>query len=184
VKLTTHLHLVPKSKNVWSYTSIPQYAFMVWCLVKHKDFTFTFDHKVERYDWMIRMSQDFSLRLQGTHKDVRNHPYHTQGTKLRSQCSRCQRSCAYLFLRCTDFSITSRNETKGSYLGRGSILCKGRNFSSRKDIQTNSANRSASNPMERGSGVKRPERDVDTHLHIMPGSRMHGALSPRPHIPS
>jgi hypothetical protein len=41
-KLTTHLHLVPKSKNAWSYTSTPQYAFMAWCLVKNKDnFTFT-----------------------------------------------------------------------------------------------------------------------------------------------
>jgi hypothetical protein len=26
MKLTTHLHLVPKSKNAWSYTSTPQYA--------------------------------------------------------------------------------------------------------------------------------------------------------------
>jgi len=34
VKLTTHLHLVPRSKNEWSYTSTPQYAFMAWCLVK------------------------------------------------------------------------------------------------------------------------------------------------------
>jgi hypothetical protein len=42
VKLTTRLHLVPKSKNAWSYTSTPQYAFMEWCLVKHRDhFTFT-----------------------------------------------------------------------------------------------------------------------------------------------
>jgi hypothetical protein len=24
-------------KNAWSYTSTPQYAFMVWCLVKHRD---------------------------------------------------------------------------------------------------------------------------------------------------
>jgi hypothetical protein len=30
-------------KNVWSYTSTPQYIFMAWCLVKHRDnFTFTF----------------------------------------------------------------------------------------------------------------------------------------------
>jgi hypothetical protein len=30
-------------KNAWSYTSTPQYVFMVWCLVKHRDsFTFTF----------------------------------------------------------------------------------------------------------------------------------------------
>jgi hypothetical protein len=35
VKLTTHLHLVPRSKNKWSYTSTPQYVFM-------KAFTFTF----------------------------------------------------------------------------------------------------------------------------------------------
>jgi hypothetical protein len=42
VKLTTHLHLVSRSKNAWSYTSTPQYAFMAWCLVKHRDnFAFT-----------------------------------------------------------------------------------------------------------------------------------------------
>jgi hypothetical protein len=34
VKLTTHLHLVPRSKNAWSYNSTPQSAFMVWCSVK------------------------------------------------------------------------------------------------------------------------------------------------------
>jgi hypothetical protein len=28
VKLTIHLHLVPRSKNEWSYTSTHQYAFM------------------------------------------------------------------------------------------------------------------------------------------------------------
>jgi hypothetical protein len=37
MKLTTHLHLVAISKNAWSYTSTPQYVFMAWCLVKHKD---------------------------------------------------------------------------------------------------------------------------------------------------
>jgi hypothetical protein len=31
-------------KNAWSYTSAPQYVFMAWCLVKHRDnFTFTFN---------------------------------------------------------------------------------------------------------------------------------------------
>jgi hypothetical protein len=25
---------VPRSKNAWSYTSTPQYAFMAWCSVK------------------------------------------------------------------------------------------------------------------------------------------------------
>jgi hypothetical protein len=32
-------HLPPSSakvKNAWSYTSIPPYFFMGWCLIKHK----------------------------------------------------------------------------------------------------------------------------------------------------
>jgi hypothetical protein len=33
MELTTHLFLVPRSKNAWSYTSTPQYAFMAWCSV-------------------------------------------------------------------------------------------------------------------------------------------------------
>jgi hypothetical protein len=40
-------HSPPSSaevKNAWSYTSTPQYVFMAWCLVKHRDnFTFTFN---------------------------------------------------------------------------------------------------------------------------------------------
>jgi hypothetical protein len=39
-------HSLPSSadvKNAWSYTSTPQYVFMAWCSVKHRDnFTFTF----------------------------------------------------------------------------------------------------------------------------------------------
>jgi hypothetical protein len=38
-------HSLPSSaevKNAWSYTFTPQYVFMAWCLVKHRDnFTFT-----------------------------------------------------------------------------------------------------------------------------------------------
>jgi hypothetical protein len=34
VKLTTHLHLEPRSKNVRRYTSTPQYAFTAWYSVK------------------------------------------------------------------------------------------------------------------------------------------------------
>jgi hypothetical protein len=29
-----HIHLVPRSKNEWSYISTPHYAFMEWCSVK------------------------------------------------------------------------------------------------------------------------------------------------------
>jgi hypothetical protein len=47
VKLTTHLHLVPRPKNAWSHISIPQYAFMAWCLVMHRD-SFTFMTKMAK----------------------------------------------------------------------------------------------------------------------------------------
>jgi hypothetical protein len=35
VKLPTHLHVVPWSKNEWSYTSTPQHALMAWCSLKN-----------------------------------------------------------------------------------------------------------------------------------------------------
>jgi len=45
---TLHNYHAPASsdevKNAWSYTSIPQYVFTSWCLVKHRDnFTFIWD---------------------------------------------------------------------------------------------------------------------------------------------
>jgi hypothetical protein len=43
-------HSPPSSaevKNEWSYASTPQYIFMEWCLVKHRDnFTFVRPHKM------------------------------------------------------------------------------------------------------------------------------------------
>jgi hypothetical protein len=37
VKLTTHLHLVPRSRMRGAiYSSTHQYIFMAWCLVKHR----------------------------------------------------------------------------------------------------------------------------------------------------
>jgi hypothetical protein len=42
VKLTTHLHLAPRLRMRVAISPIPQYVFMAWCLVKHRDnFTFT-----------------------------------------------------------------------------------------------------------------------------------------------
>jgi hypothetical protein len=34
MKLTTHLHLVPRSRMHGAIPPLPQYAFMVWCSVK------------------------------------------------------------------------------------------------------------------------------------------------------
>jgi len=33
-------------KKAWSYASLPQYVFMAWCLIKHRD-NFTFTTKVQ-----------------------------------------------------------------------------------------------------------------------------------------
>jgi hypothetical protein len=52
-------------KNVLSYTSTPQYAFMAWCLIKHRDnFTFkpTAVKSVERWN-LIRNVNSSSLKI-------------------------------------------------------------------------------------------------------------------------
>jgi hypothetical protein len=36
VKLTTHLHLVPRLRKREAIPPLPQYVFMAWCLVKHR----------------------------------------------------------------------------------------------------------------------------------------------------
>jgi hypothetical protein len=44
VKLTTHLRLVPRLRMHGAIPQLPQYVFMVWCLVKQRDnFTFNWD---------------------------------------------------------------------------------------------------------------------------------------------
>jgi hypothetical protein len=47
VKLTTYLHLVQRSRMSGAIPPFPQYIFMAWCLVKHRDnFTFYFTFTV------------------------------------------------------------------------------------------------------------------------------------------
>jgi hypothetical protein len=42
LKLTTHRHIVPRSRMRGAIRLLPQYVLMAWCLVKHRDnFTFT-----------------------------------------------------------------------------------------------------------------------------------------------
>jgi hypothetical protein len=62
VKLITHLHLVLRSKNTWSYTSTPQYVFMVWCLVKHR---YNFIHILlsTKYDGKVSVNEE-QVRIQ------------------------------------------------------------------------------------------------------------------------
>jgi VCBS repeat-containing protein len=67
VKLTTHLHIVTRSKNEWSYTSAPQYAFMAWYLIKHRgNFTFTLNTFTVSIQMMkIRNPVTYKMTLRG-----------------------------------------------------------------------------------------------------------------------
>jgi hypothetical protein len=64
-----HLQLVPRSKNAWRYnTSLPQYAFMARCLVKHRD-NFTFDLTHSPHDiLLLSLAPQPSLGLVLLHK--------------------------------------------------------------------------------------------------------------------
>jgi len=72
MKLSTHLHLVPLSKNMWSYTSTSQYVSIGRFLVKHREnFTFNFTFIVVNYDpshgVMATLSFIVFVFLSGTH---------------------------------------------------------------------------------------------------------------------
>jgi hypothetical protein len=61
-------HSPPSSaevKNAWNYTSTPQYIFMAWCLVKHRDFSFTFYllHKKSEISQLLKFSEPHSRIL-------------------------------------------------------------------------------------------------------------------------
>jgi hypothetical protein len=88
VKLTTHLHLVPRSNNAWSYIStLSQYASIVWCLVKHRDnFTFTFTcfgHLVGLLGRGIGPSQGHYLHRTAQHRKMRTHIHASSGIRTR-----------------------------------------------------------------------------------------------------
>jgi hypothetical protein len=49
MKLTTYLHLVPRSRMRGAVPPLPRYVSMEWCLVKHRDnFTFFNEKFLER----------------------------------------------------------------------------------------------------------------------------------------
>jgi hypothetical protein len=42
-------HSPPRSKNDWSYTSTPQYAFMAWCLLKVQGQLYLYQFVIQQY---------------------------------------------------------------------------------------------------------------------------------------
>jgi len=59
---------VPSSKNEWSYTPLPQYAFMAWCSVKkkHRDnCTFILTYVTLRYVTLPYLTQNWERGEEG-----------------------------------------------------------------------------------------------------------------------
>jgi hypothetical protein len=67
MKLATHLHLLPNLRMRGAIFVLSQYAFMGWCLIKHRDnftFTFTFTSTTDSYHkkvWSIWHVHELSL---------------------------------------------------------------------------------------------------------------------------
>jgi hypothetical protein len=88
VNLTTHLHLVPRSKNAWSYTTTPPIHLHggVFSLKKHRDnFTLTF----------ITEGKDRFILI----------------TALYSNSHQCLRTTQFLTLNATNRSLVLRSST-------------------------------------------------------------------------
>jgi hypothetical protein len=67
-------HSPPSSaeiKNVWSISPLPQYVFMVWCLVKHRDnFTFYLCSELKDTDMNLQRYNKINSKIKrnfGTH---------------------------------------------------------------------------------------------------------------------
>jgi hypothetical protein len=57
---------VPRLKNAWSYTSTPQYVFMAWYLVKHRE-NFPFLNKTRRKEKYRKRNEERNAEI-GTKK--------------------------------------------------------------------------------------------------------------------
>jgi hypothetical protein len=87
-------HSPPSStevKNAWNYTSTPQYAFMGWCLVKHRD-NFTFPY-------LYAKNNRVNLNL---------------ASRTSESFSRVQSSLSPIHLRIKDCGISQKERSKKS----------------------------------------------------------------------
>jgi hypothetical protein len=109
VREADHSHLVPKSKNEWSYTSVPQYAFMAWCSTKSTGTTFTLP--VPRFIWSPQNEAECKRSLK-----YRN----TEGW-ISSNCSD-SRYIVRSLVSANRPQICCNIEATGSYVGHGDFV--------------------------------------------------------------
>jgi hypothetical protein len=77
-------------KNAWSYISTPQYVFMAWCLVKHKD-NFTFTLLRFLFSLLIHIHSESLDRVQPIARPLHKQTYPGAGFSPDVKCSGCQR---------------------------------------------------------------------------------------------
>jgi hypothetical protein len=82
-----HIHLVPRSRNTWSYTSTPQHTFMAWCSVKK-----TVEGQI--YLYLTRMRRSVQKRMRRRNKklhDANNASTDADASESRDSLSRHRR---------------------------------------------------------------------------------------------
>jgi hypothetical protein len=63
IKLTTYNHLVPRARMRVGIPPLPQYVFISWCLVKHRDnFTFIFYLRFEFDQCSLQKNKRYNIR--------------------------------------------------------------------------------------------------------------------------
>jgi hypothetical protein len=87
MKLTTHLHLVPRSKNAWSHTSTPQYAFMAWFLVKIQGQIYLYLLHKHSISFPLKMVGDTKLSSSNVNSTYSNVLVICVSLKERESCS-------------------------------------------------------------------------------------------------
>jgi hypothetical protein len=116
-KLTTHLHLVPRSRMRGATPPLPQYVFMAWCLVKHRDnftFTSTLTFNLPHNDWFPRawqksVVQDDRHRIFGVLFHLLNNYSYIEKSGFRKgrSCSDCFFTLKQLFENRKEFRLSA-----------------------------------------------------------------------------
>jgi hypothetical protein len=85
VKLITHLHLVSRLRTCEVIPPLPQYVFMTWCLVNHRD-KFTFTNQMNEQTISIIQNQwEHKLPFMVPHGTCQHPHYINSFTAFRSE---------------------------------------------------------------------------------------------------
>jgi G patch domain-containing protein 1 len=84
VKLTTELVSSAEIKNAWSYTSIPLYASMVWCFIRHRNSFTDFNHNLLFQAFGVGAFEDDDEDIY-THEDMSQYDFSLESEPTTSK---------------------------------------------------------------------------------------------------